>query len=68
MTDDQFYQKQYFDTLSKQIADLQGSVVGLEDKIDDIKSKVIYMYGFAAAVGLAGSYLWSVISTKIFGH
>ena len=62
-----FYKDRYFEQLSKQIADLQENVANLETKIDDIKSKVVYMYGFAAAIGLGGSLAINWIRSHIMG-
>lgn len=59
MNQEDFYQKQYFDALSKQISDLQTDV-------SDIKSRVFYMYGFAAGVGFFASLAFEWIKSKFF--
>lgn len=51
------FEKQYFEQLTKQITDLQGTIVTLTKKVDDIQAKVIYMYGFAAAIGFVASFV-----------
>lgn len=58
---EEFYQQQYFDQLSRQIADLQKDV-------KDIKSKVMYMYGFAAAIGIFASAIIDWVRTHFVGH
>lgn len=54
---DNFYQDKYFDALSKQISNLQADLGDLHKEISEIKNKVTYMYGFAAALGVAASLL-----------
>lgn len=62
-----FYQNKYFDQLSDQITDLKSSMTAMEDKIDAIQTKVIYMYGFAAAIGLVFSFVIDWARVHIFG-
>jgi len=66
--EDKFYQKQYFDQLSGQLTELRSTMADMEVKIDDIKSKVIYMYGFAAAIGLGASFVIDWVRTQVTGH
>jgi hypothetical protein len=44
------FQEKFFIDLGERLGKIEG-------KLDDIQGKVIYMYGFAAAIGLLGSFL-----------
>lgn len=66
MSQENFYQDKYFEQLTAQITDLQKSVLMLSAKVDDIQSKVVYMYAFAAGVGFAATFVWEWAKSKIF--
>ncbi len=67
MDNDKFYQRQYFDQLTKQVADLSDDLNAMRKDVSDIKSKVIYMYGFAAGVGIVASIIIDWIRTHMLG-
>lgn len=54
-----FFQKQYFDQLTLQLQQVQKDV-------SEVKAKVNYMYGFAAAVGFIASFIFNYIKAKFF--
>lgn len=62
MTDDNkqgdFYREQFFEELSKKLT-------RMEQDISDIKSKVIYMYGFAAGIGLIAALVVEWVKSLI---
>lgn len=64
---EEFYQKQYFDQLTEQISELQGEVKAVREDVSDIKSKVVYMYGFAAGIGIFASVVIDWFRTQLFG-
>ncbi len=67
MADDNFYQKQSFDQLSEQNAALQKELSAIRSDVSDIKAKIIYMYGFAAGVGIFASLIIDWFRTHIMG-
>jgi hypothetical protein len=70
MADDQakdFFKDQYFTSLREDIADIKETQKEQAKDIADIKSKVIYMYGFAAAVGIFASIFIDWFRTSVFG-
>ena len=54
-----FYKDKYFDGLAEDIRSMKKD-------ISDIKSKVVYMYGFAAAIGIVFSFAIDWIRTSLF--
>lgn len=65
--DEEFYQRQYFDQLTLQIGVLQQDLKQVREDVSDIKSKVVYMYGFAAGIGIFASIIIDWFRTKFFG-
>lgn len=60
------FEERYFEQLTSQIGLLRGEIGALNKKVDDIQSKVIYMYGFAAAMGLLLSLVIEWIRSNFF--
>lgn len=53
---------------TKFFTDLTNRLDSMEKKLDDIQSKVIYMYGFAAAIGFFASFIIDWIRTAMAAH
>lgn len=62
------YQDRYLDGLQKQLEDLKDAILTLQEDVTDIKSKVVYMYGFAAGVGIIASFAIDWLRTTFMGH
>lgn len=62
----EFFKGQYFAQLGQSIADIKEAQDNMQKDISDIKGKIIYMYGFATAIGLVGSFLIDYARTTIF--
>lgn len=66
MDKDSFYQDKYFGQLTAQIKDLKEAIEGVQKDVSDLKSKIVYMYGFAAGIGLVSSFFIDWVRTNIF--
>lgn len=69
MADDQrqdFYKDRYFQALDERLDRIESAQAGIQSDVSDIKGKVIYMYGFAAALGIVASLVIDYIRTNIF--
>ena len=53
-----FYRKEYFDQISRDIADLKADMKKLNQKMS-------YIFGFAAAIGVVSSFLIQWIKSKL---
>lgn len=70
MTDENaknFYKDQYFDGLNTRLASIEESLNEAKKDLADIKGKVVYMYGFAAAIGLVASFFIDWVRTSMTG-
>ena len=68
MTPPNPYESRFFDALNKRFDTLEANQEQMKENIQDIKDKVVYMYGFAAAVGLFGSFIVDFIRVKILNN
>ena len=56
--DDQFYKKEFFDGLARDMAELKADM-------KELNRKMSYIYGFSAAIGVVSSFLVQWIRNKI---
>lgn len=63
---DQFYRQRFFEDLQRSIADTNAKIVSMQKDVTDIKAKIAYIYGFAAAIGLLTSLIGGWIKSKFF--
>ena len=56
--DDQFYKKEFFDQITRDMAELKA-------EMRELNRKMSYIYGFAAAIGVVSSFLIQWIRGKI---
>lgn len=62
---DNFFRDRYFQSLTSQMNDLKQAITDLQREVFRLKSRVAYMYGFAAALGFA-AIVGSVVVGLIF--
>jgi len=59
-----------FDRLEDQIGSLRKEAseahANLERRIDELEKKIVWIYAFAAGIGLAGSFIIEWIKRKLF--
>jgi len=65
MTDDQFYQSKFFDAMNSRFDKLEESQEVMQKNLDEIKNKVVYMYGAVAAITFCGSMLFEWFKSNI---
>lgn len=63
-----FYRDRYFQQLTDSVESLREELSALRQDVSDIKSKVVYMYGFAAALGIIASFAIDYIRSQFTGH
>lgn len=68
MTPPNPYEQRFFDAMSRRFDTLEENQEQMKESIQEIKEKVVYMYGFAAAVGLFGSFIVDFIRVKILNN
>ena len=56
--DDQFYKKEFFDQITRDMAELKA-------EMKELNRKMSYIYGFAAAIGVVSSFIFQWIRNKI---
>lgn len=73
-----FYKNQYFRVLADRLNYLEQKIEEsrlqaeenyklLHEKIDQLNSKMAYIYGFAGAIGMIMSFLGSWLKSKLMG-
>ena len=64
MDDEKFYRGEFFDQLKAQLTSMEDRMKHMDQQLDSIENKIWYIYGFAAAIGIAGSWLWNWLLKK----
>lgn len=64
----EFYRSKAWDLLLIEIREIKSAQTAQSKDIADIKSKVNYMYGFAAAIGISASLVVEWVRGKLGGH